>query len=112
VVGFTDSRDFPIEANSPVVYGGGDVDGFATALNPSGSKLEFSRYYGGDKRDMLEGVAIGLDGSVWATGLTASRNLPTANSLQRTNNSANIQWPFDAMIVKIRMPNRSRLKGR
>jgi Beta-propeller repeat len=112
VVGFTDSRDFPIKANSPVVYGGGDVDGFATALNSSGSKLEFSRYYGGDKRDMLEGVAIGLDGSVWATGLTASRNLPTANSLQHTNNSANIQWPFDAMIVKIRTPNRSRLKGR
>jgi hypothetical protein len=60
----------------------------------------------------LEGLAIGIDGSVWATGLTASRNLPIANALQRVNNSADIEWPFDAMIVKIDTPNRNQLKKR
>jgi Beta-propeller repeat len=112
MVGFTDSRDFPIKASSPIVYGGGDLDGFAAALDPSGSKLVFSRFYGGDSRDILEGLAIGVDGSVWATGLTASRNLPITNALQKVNNSANIQLPFDAMIVKIRMPNQSQSKER
>jgi hypothetical protein len=112
VAGVTGSTDFPIKTNSPVVYGGGDADGFAAALNPSGSKLEFSRYYGGDKLDVLEGVAVGLDGSVWATGLTASRDLPTANALQNGNNSDSIQLPYDAMIVRLRMPNQSKLKRR
>jgi len=102
IVGWTASKDFPKIAGSPSVYGGGDLDGFAAALDPSESKLVFSRYFGGDQRDLLEGLAIGVDGSVWVTGLTASRNLPIANAIQKVNNSADIEVPFDSMIFRIR----------
>jgi hypothetical protein len=102
IAGITGSTDFPMIADSPSIYGGGERDGFVTALDQSGSKLVFSRFFGGDQRDILEGLANGVDGSVWATGFTASRNLPIANAIQKVNNSLDIQLPFDAMIFRIR----------
>ena len=50
---------------------------------------------------MLEGLTIGIDLSVWVTGFTLSRNLPIANAIQKVNNSADIQFPADAIIFRI-----------
>jgi beta-propeller repeat-containing protein len=64
VVGFTKSRDFPIGAGLQTAYGGGELDSFAIALDPSGSRLKFSSYYGGDAFDNIEGIALAADGSI------------------------------------------------
>jgi Beta-propeller repeat len=100
VVGQTKSRDFPIRAAIQTAYGGGDYDSFAIALDPSGSRLKFSSYYGGDAMEEVEGVTIAADGSVWTTGLTASHNIRTVNALQKNYNGGQ----FDALIVKIYPP--------
>jgi hypothetical protein len=97
VVGLTKSRDFPIKEGIQTSYGGGELDSFVFALDPSGSRLKFSSYYGGDGFDNIEGVTLAADGSVWGSGLTSSRNIPTVNALQ--NNYAGGQ--YDALIVKL-----------
>jgi hypothetical protein len=79
---------------------GGDYDSFTIALDPSGSRLKFSSYYGGDAMEEIEGVPLAADGSVWTTGLTASHNIRTVNALQKNYNGGQ----FDALIVKIYPP--------
>jgi Beta-propeller repeat len=97
IVGLTQSLNFPISGGLQGIYGGGIFDGFAVALDPTGSRLKFSSYYGGDARDNFEGVALAADGSVWATGLTASRNLAAPNAIHKNHNGGE----FDSMVVKI-----------
>lgn len=97
VVGLTKSRDFPLKEGIQTSYGGGELDSFVLALDPSGSRLKFSSYYGGDGFDNIEGVTLAADGSVWGSGLTSSRNIPTVNALQ--NNYGGGQ--YDALIVKL-----------
>jgi hypothetical protein len=57
-------------------YVGAD-DGFIASFAPSGRRPRFATYFGGPGLDMLEGLAIAPDGTVWATGLTSSRGLST-----------------------------------
>jgi hypothetical protein len=100
VAGLTKSQDFPIRAGMQTAYGGGEMDSFVFALDPSGARLKFSSYYGGNALDNIEGIALAADGSVWGSGLTSSRNIPTVNALQ--NNYGGGQ--FDALIVKLYPP--------
>ena len=97
VIGLTKSLNFPIIPGIQTAYGGGEWDSFAIALDPSGSRLKFSSYYGGDALDVMEGITLALDGSVWTTGLTASRNILAVNALQKNYNGGQ----FDAWIIKI-----------
>jgi hypothetical protein len=100
VAGLTKSQDFPIRAGMQTTYGGGELDSFVFALDPSGARLKFSSYYGGDALDNIEGIALAADGSVWGSGLTASRNIPTVNALQKTYGGGQ----FDALVVKLYPP--------
>ncbi len=100
VAGLTKSRDFPIQAGMQTAYGGGELDSFVFAFDPSGSQLKFSSYYGGEALDNIEGIALAADGSVWGSGLTSSRNIPTVNALQ--NNYGGGQ--FDALIINLYSP--------
>jgi hypothetical protein len=100
VAGLTKSQDFPIQAGMQTAYGGGELDSFFFALDPSGARLKFSSYYGGDALDNIEGIALAADGSVWGSGLTSSRNIPTVNALQNNYGGG----PFDALIVKLYPP--------
>jgi Beta-propeller repeat len=106
MVGVTKSRNFPISAGPQTVYGGGDLDGFTIGLDPTGSRLKFSSYYGGDSLDRLEGLALAADGSVWVTGFTAFHNLAVHNAIQKIHNGGE----FDAMVVKIYTPDRKTKK--
>jgi len=72
--------DFPVTTGS---YHGGVNDVELTELNPSGSALVFSTFFGRNGLD--EGFAIALDaaGNISITGATTSTDLPvTANAVQ------------------------------
>jgi hypothetical protein len=77
VAGFTTSTDFPT-ANAVQPSSGGSGDGFLAKLNPSGSALVYSTYWGGNSRDSIEGLAVESSSGIAAVGgNTDSPNFPT-----------------------------------
>lgn len=77
VTGFTNSTNFPMVNAVQSTYGGG-TDAFVTALNSSGSALDFSTYLGGSGQDVAYAVTLGTGGNFYITGQTQSSNFPTA----------------------------------
>jgi hypothetical protein len=51
-------------------------------LNPLGSALVYSTYFGGNSLDEGEGIAVDAAGNAYVTGVTSSPNFPTVNPLQ------------------------------
>ncbi len=83
VTGYTQSEDFPISGSFLRPYGGlGDA--FMAAFSLSGASL-YALYYGGSGIDQGNGIAAGVDGSVYVSGWTRSTDLPVVNPLQATN---------------------------
>lgn len=67
--GSTESADLPLESAAQATYGGGESDGFLAVLTGDGGRLRYGTYWGGPGRDLLEGVALGPEGRVYATGI-------------------------------------------
>jgi hypothetical protein len=87
VAGFTVSNNFPV-ANAFQGTFGGVQDAFVTKLNPTGSALVYSTYFGGTGGEIAFGMAVDASGSVHLAGTTGSFNtLPTANAIQCTRNA-------------------------
>lgn len=96
VTGATVSSDFPVTSgvfqsankgpstattatNHPVfVYG----DGFAAKLNPTGTGLLYSTYFGGSGDDAGQAIAIDAAGNAYIAGQTASKDFPTVSPTQ------------------------------
>jgi uncharacterized repeat protein (TIGR01451 family) len=78
VVGLTNSGDFP-QVESSALRGGGN-DAFAARLNPAGSTLLFSTYFGGAGNDQANRVATDVAGGIYIVGSTSSTNLPVVNA--------------------------------
>jgi hypothetical protein len=81
VAGRTYSGDFPT-ANPLQASVGGDVDGFVTKLNASGSALVYSTYLGGGYYDIAMALAVDSAGNAYVAGRTGSGDFPTANPFQ------------------------------
>jgi hypothetical protein len=95
LTGYTLSTDFPTENPlQPTNHGGSDT--FAAALDPTGSTLLFSTYFGGSDNDLGFGIAVDSAGNAYVTGGTISTDFPTAKPLQSTNHGN-----VDAFVVKI-----------
>jgi hypothetical protein len=96
VTGFTQSSDFPTANALQAAYGGGTcidyyygkfncADAFVAKLNPAGTALIFSTYWGGNQDDRGAGIAVDSSGNSYVTGHTSSTNFPTsANPIQRS----------------------------
>ena len=76
LVGLTSSRDLPVRDGFQNSYGGGATDGFIAALSENLDELRFGSFRGGSGRDLLEGLDASSVGTVVATGLTFSPDLP------------------------------------
>jgi hypothetical protein len=99
ITGSTTSPDFPTTANAfqkiqqngtitlPLFPGGpnttatGTVDAFVTKLDPTGQKLIYSTYLGGNGDDVGNAIAVDPAGDAVVVGQTNSSNFPTANPL-------------------------------
>lgn len=84
-------------------YGGG-IDAFITKVDPAGSDLVYSTYFGGSNRDEGQGIAVDNNGNAYVSGITYSTNLPLTNPVQTTNGGGQ----YDAFISKF-TPNGARI---
>ncbi len=81
VAGKTFSTDFPaVNAYQSANHGGEDA--FVAELNPSGSALIYSTYFGGSDDDQANGIAVDVQGDAYITGSTKSSDFPAANAQQ------------------------------
>ncbi len=81
-VGRTENAAFPV---TPGVFDGtfnGGEDAFITKLDPTGSTLVYSTFFGGQGADQPFSIAVGSDGGAFIAGETFSGStFPTRNSL-------------------------------
>lgn len=57
-------------------------DGFIAKLNPGGTSLVFSTYFGGSLDDTVTSLAVDSSGNVYFGGSTLSADLPVLNAIQ------------------------------
>ncbi|TAE00709.1 MAG: hypothetical protein EAZ98_03750, partial [Oscillatoriales cyanobacterium] len=95
--------NFPI-ANASQPQIGGNIDAFITKVNPTGSGLVYSTYFGGSNRDEGQGIAVDSNGNAYVSGITYSTNLPLTNPVQTTIGGGQ----YDAFISKF-TPNGARI---
>ncbi|MFL6208692.1 MAG: carboxypeptidase regulatory-like domain-containing protein [Pyrinomonadaceae bacterium] len=61
-------------------------DAFVTKLNPTGSGLVYSTYFGGLNYEECDGITVDAAGNAYVAGITESTDLPTtAGAVQTTN---------------------------
>lgn len=75
IAGSTDHASFPIVNAHQPTFGGG-TDAFVAKLNPTGSALLFSTFYGGSFSDNATRIRL-AGGDLYLTGSTVSSNFPT-----------------------------------
>jgi uncharacterized protein (TIGR03437 family) len=85
VAGKTDATDFPVTAGAFEAQLAGPAsalprttDGFLAKISSAGTSLLFSTYLGGSAADEIDAISIDAQGNLWATGLSASADLPGA----------------------------------
>lgn len=76
VVGFTASSNFPI-LSALQTNRAGLRDAFVTKINPTGTALVYSTYWGGSDNDQANAVAVDAFGQAYVVGETSSANFPT-----------------------------------
>ena len=88
VAGTTSARDFPVTAKAylttnPTFEESGTFPNtsFVTKINPSGSGLVYSTYFGGDGNDSIQALAIDSSGSAYVAGTTFSFDFPLQGGL-------------------------------
>jgi Beta-propeller repeat len=104
VCGYTISKDFPTTPGAYQQTLGGTAiqntvfnfgDGFVAKLNPAGSALVFSTYFGGTGDDTANGLAVDTSGNVYFTGFTTSMNLQTSAEAFQPNYAGYTTLPQD-----------------
>ena len=105
VTGITDSSTFPVTAGAHQPASGGYIDAFLTKLNPAGSALVYSTYFGGTAADQGFAIAIDSAGDAFITGSTDSTNFPvTQGAIQNSSTGGPdafvLKWgPSGALVV-------------
>jgi photosystem II stability/assembly factor-like uncharacterized protein len=91
------SGTFPTTAGSYQPTLASEFDCFVTKLNPTGSALVYSTFYGGN--DFEEAVAIAVDGAgnAYVSGDSSSRNLATTPGAVQTNNGGGV----DQFVIRL-----------
>ncbi len=93
--GTTYSTNFPTVLPAQAALAG-DGDAFVSFLNPAGSALTFSTYWGGLASDNGTGIALEATGAAHVVGSTGSTNFPVSGGVQ----VANAGGVFDAFVAK------------
>lgn len=104
VTGFTDSTNFPIIGAALQTKFGGDGnvaqkmlygDAFLTIVNPTGTAVLYSSYFGGSSDDAAAGLCLDAADNVYITGVTVSPNLTTtSNAAQKSYGGKGLNGGF------------------
>ena len=74
----------------------GSDDVFVTKINPAGTAVVYSTYWGGTAADQGHSVAVDAGGSAYVTGYTYSADFPTVAPVQPS-----LAGGFDAFVSKL-----------
>jgi hypothetical protein len=107
VTGGTYATTFPITKGAYQTQNNGSANlaqvPFLTKLNPSGTALAYSTYFGGSDGDFANAVTLDSSGNVYLTGQTQSTDFPvTSGAFQSTNNTNSPD--FTAFVAKLTLP--------
>jgi len=81
VAGGTGSSAFPGTSGSPIQSSlSGESDAFVTVIDPAGSAILFSTYFGGNATDGAYAIALDSGRNVYIVGGTVSGDLPGASA--------------------------------
>jgi hypothetical protein len=100
VVGTTTSTNFPTTPGAfqtslhKSKLARSSVDAFVTKLNPTGTKLVYSTYLGGNNLDGASAVAVDAAGNAYVTGWTQSTDFPTRNPIQAQKAGGTDGWGY------------------
>lgn len=97
LTGYTHSTNFPLQHPLQSAYGGGQLDGFVTKFDRTGTKLAFSTYLGGSGMDFPFRIAVDPAGYASVIGFTASTDFPLANPTQPKYAGG----AFDAFVTRL-----------
>jgi RHS repeat-associated protein len=107
IAGTTASANFP---TTPGVLGTalvGGTDAFVTKVNPTGTALLYSTYYGGGADEQALSLALNPAGAAFVSGVTTSRNLPMGGSVL---NRQYLGGPSDGFLFQL-SPNGNQLQA-
>jgi Beta-propeller repeat len=91
IAGSTDSFDFPV-SGAVQPHSGGRKDAFLAVLDPSGSRLAWSTYFGGTGEDSAAAIALDGAGNIHLAGMTDSPDLPLFDPTQIRNGGSGDAW--------------------
>jgi uncharacterized protein (TIGR03437 family) len=94
--GSTNSTNYPLEKPLQAANGG-NSDVVVTKINPTGSALVYSTYFGGSQDEFGRGIAVDTEGFAYVTGDTSSSDFPTSSPAQPTFGGGN----FDAFVMRL-----------
>ncbi len=104
ITGATSSADFPAVQPIQASFGGAGsyfkTDAFLMKLDPTGSKILYSTYLGGNGDDGARGIALDPAGNVYIAGITSSTNFPIKNALQTVNRGGK-RFLSDGFVTKV-----------
>jgi uncharacterized repeat protein (TIGR01451 family) len=95
VTGSTRSTNFPVKLPLQTETNDANTDAFVVKINPTGTRLAFSTYFGGNGADRALAVAVDGSGNVYIGGATFSTNLPTQGPIMTDRDDE------DGFVVKI-----------
>ena len=98
ITGTTSSPDFPTTTGVGQTALNGPSDAFVSKLNPTGTGLVYSTYFGGSGSEAGNGITVDASGSAYVAGATNSIDLPmVGGSFQTAYGGGN----SDAFIAKL-----------
>ncbi|HNG32228.1 MAG TPA: SBBP repeat-containing protein, partial [Blastocatellia bacterium] len=98
ITGTTQSGNFPLRNAAQRSFGGFSSDAFITKLNPAGSALEYSTFFGGQSTDVGRAIAVDGAGNAVIAGATTSPDFPTLDSVLPNPKAST---DADAFIVRL-----------
>ncbi|MGA9398747.1 MAG: SBBP repeat-containing protein, partial [Anaerolineaceae bacterium] len=96
VVGYTSGATFPTTPGAFQTSMNGNRDGFVSKINPFGSSLIYSTFFGGSSTDEVFSVALDDVGSAYITGWSISWDFPATYGAFQTGN-----YGYDAFVTKL-----------
>jgi hypothetical protein len=98
VAGATGSSNFPTTTGAFDRTQNTTNDGFITKLNPAGSGLVYSTYFGGTATESIHHIVVHTDGSAYIVGYTTATDLPTTTGAYRTTSNGG---PVDGFVARL-----------
>jgi len=95
VTGRTTSTDLLVVGGTTGANAG-LMDGFILKLDPKGTTVIYSTYFGGSANDEGHSIAIDPAGNAYVTGFTSSPDFPIVNAFQKTRGGS-----LDAFLLKV-----------